>query len=109
MVVTQSVVLERSLKIEGKEGKALLNLFFYHNHIVEVGLIHLLCSLCSGFSCCFMLGPCSCYFGFHLNACMYVGYAWKGLNHVFLNVFLLVLFEFLKRFLWVVLALLTLG
>ena len=35
----------------------------------------------------FMLGSCLCYCDFHWNACMYVGYAWEGLNHVFVNVF----------------------
>ena len=84
-MVTQSLVLERSLgRLKARKEKLFLTCSFYHNLIVKVGVLHLLCSCCS---CCFMLGSCLCYCGFHWNACMYVGYAWEGLNHVFLNGF----------------------
>ena len=35
----------------------------------------------------FMLGSCLCYYGFHCYACMFVGYAWEGLKHIFLECF----------------------
>ena len=70
-------------KKEGKSSSQLVH--FYHNHIVKVGVLHLLCS------CCSCLVHAYDIFGFHWNAFMYVGYAWEGLNHVFLNGFLHVL------------------
>ena len=56
LVVTQSLVLERSLgRIEGKEEKALLKLIIYHNLFVKVGVLHLLVLVAHDVSCCFML------------------------------------------------------
>ena len=62
MVVTQSLVLERSLgRIEGKEGKALLKLIIYHNLFVKVGVLHLLVLFAHDVSCCFMLVSYLCF------------------------------------------------
>ena len=60
LVVTQSLVLERSLgRLKARKEKLFSTCSFYHNLIVKVGVLHLLCSCCSRFSCCFMLGSCS--------------------------------------------------
>ena len=44
MVVTQSLVLEGSLgRLKGRKEKLFSTCSFYHNLIVKVGVLHLLC------------------------------------------------------------------
>ena len=67
---------EKSWKIEGKEGKALLKLIIYHNLFVKVGVLHLLVLVAHVVSC-------LCYCVVHLYAFMHVGYVWEGLLNAF--------------------------
>ena len=43
---------EKFSRLKERKEKLFSTCSFYHNHIVEVGVLHLVCSLCSCCSCC---------------------------------------------------------
>ena len=66
-----SIFREKSWKIGGRKGKLFSICSYYHNLLVKVGVLYLLCSICSCLFHAYAIGV------VYLYACMYVGYVGK--------------------------------